>query len=148
MEDNSFLSKIKKFLFSAQNIYKDKADDKVKEVLSKIIDNNPTFFDNFQNMISKIFINNKIVIDIDNIADITMHIKELYDSFINLKEELNEKLYDITIFSEILKLILNIIIYENNISEENDILISKLYKIIDEVLDLMKIMQFINSTLK
>jgi hypothetical protein len=149
MDENDILLKIKNMLFSKES--SNNIDETVKEVLLEIINNNPNFlnnFNNFKNIISKIIIDNKIVIDIDNISVITSYIKDLFESFTNLKNELNNKLFNIDVFSKLLKIIFDIITSDTESSEENNILISKLDKIIDNVIEIIKVMQLINFNLK
>ena len=151
MDKNGILLKIKNMLFSTDSKYTENIDETLKEVLLEIINNNPNFlnnFNNFKNIISKIIIDNKIVIDIDNISIITSYIKELFESFTNLKNELNNKLFNIDVFSKLLKIIFDIITSDIESSEENNILISKLDKIIDSIIEFIKVMQLINFNLK
>jgi hypothetical protein len=148
MDENDILLKIKNMLFSTESNYK---DETVKEVLLEIINNNPNFlnnFNDFKNIISKVIIDNKIVNNIDNISVITSYIKELFESFTNLKDELNNKSFNIDVFSKIIKIIFDIITSDKESSEENNILISKLSKIIDNVIEFIKVMQLINFNIK
>ena len=123
--------------------YNIKLEENTIKVIKNILDNNPEFFDNveiiFNQIISlKIIKDEKINIELFNIAQICKYVKKILDN-INKLNYINDIL-NIDIFSNLIKFIFNLLIEENKENIENhEIILLNIIKVLDGSIAMIKI---------